>query len=45
MLLDAEAWQGVFFKWTQSLALAEREVPSEVRAVDSNGRVRAAYTR
>ncbi len=32
MLLDAEAWQGVFFRWTQSLALAEREVP--VRAVD-----------
>lgn len=34
MLLDAEAWQGVFFRWTQSLALAEREVPTEVRAVD-----------
>ena len=34
MLLDAEAWQGVFFRWTQSLDLAKQASPTEVRAVD-----------
>lgn len=34
MLLDAEVWQGVFFRWTQSMDLVNREVPTEVRAVD-----------
>lgn len=34
MLLDAEAWQGVFFEWTRSLSLEPSDVPTEVRAVD-----------
>ena len=34
MLLDAGAWQGVFFNWTRKLALAETAHPTEVRAVD-----------
>ena len=34
MLLDSEAWQGVFFNWTRKLALAETASPTEVRAVD-----------
>lgn len=34
MLLDAEAWQSVFFRWTQSLVLKKSEAPTEVRAVD-----------
>ncbi len=33
MLLDAQAWQGVFFNWTRKLALAETTSPTEVRAV------------
>lgn len=38
MLLDAEAWQGVFFEWTRNLSLepsdVPTDVPTEVRAVD-----------
>ena len=34
MVLDAEAWQGVFFDWTRKLVLEERECPTEVLAVD-----------
>ena len=34
MLLDAEAWQGVFFNWTRKLTLAETASPTEVLAVD-----------
>ena len=34
MVLDAEAWQGVFFTWTRSLVLEQTDVPTEVRAVD-----------
>ncbi len=34
MLLDAEAWQGVFFEWTRNLSLEPSESPTEVRAVD-----------
>ncbi len=34
MLLDAEVWQGVFSRWTQSMDLAKHDIPTEVRAVD-----------
>ena len=34
MLLDAEAWQGVFFEWTRNLVLTAPASPTEVRAVD-----------
>lgn len=34
MLLDAEAWQGVFFEWTRNLSLEQSKSPTEVLAVD-----------
>ena len=34
MLLDAEAWQGVFFDWTRKLVLPTTAGPTEVLAVD-----------
>ncbi len=34
MLLDAEAWQGVFFEWTRALVLTPSKKPTEVLAVD-----------
>ena len=34
MVLDAEAWQGVFFAWTRQLVVEQTDVPTEVRAVD-----------
>ena len=34
MVLDAAAWQGVFFAWTRSLVLEQTDSPIEVRAVD-----------
>jgi predicted transposase YbfD/YdcC len=34
MLLDAKAWQGVFFEWTRRLVLKETASPTEVVAVD-----------
>ena len=34
MLLDAEAWQSVFFNWTRKLALPTTNRPTEVLAVD-----------
>lgn len=34
MLLEAEAWQGVFFEWTRSLVLERTASPTEVLAVD-----------
>lgn len=34
MVLDAEAWQGVFFAWTRKLVLEESECQTEVLAVD-----------
>ena len=34
MLLDAEAWQGVFFNWTRKLALPTTNRPTEVLAID-----------
>jgi predicted transposase YbfD/YdcC len=34
MLLDAEAWQGVFFNWTRKLLLEQTASPTEVLAVD-----------
>ena len=34
MLLEAEAWQGVFFDWTRALVLEPTTSPTEVLAVD-----------
>ena len=34
MVLDAEAWQGMFFAWTRQLVLEQPNSPTEVRAVD-----------
>lgn len=34
MVLDAQAWQGVFFAWTRSLVFEQTDRPTEVRAVD-----------
>jgi len=34
MLLDAKAWQGVFFEWTRGLVLERIVSPTEVLAVD-----------
>lgn len=34
MILEAEAWQGVFFAWTRELVLAETDGPTGVLAVD-----------
>jgi len=34
MVLDAEAWQDVFFVWTRSLVLEQTGSPTEVRAID-----------
>jgi predicted transposase YbfD/YdcC len=34
MVLDAEAWQGVFFDWTRELVLQATASPTEVMAVD-----------
>ena len=34
MVLDAAAWQGVFFAWTRPLVLEQSDAPTEVRAVD-----------
>ncbi len=34
MVLDASAWQGVFFSWTRSLVLEQTDSSTEVRAVD-----------
>ena len=34
MLLDAEAWQGVFFNWARKLRREETRSPTEVLAVD-----------
>ena len=34
MRLDAEAWQGVFFKWTRGVVLERTASPTEVLAVD-----------
>ena len=34
MVLDADAWQGVFFAWTRQLVLEQTDSPTEVRSVD-----------
>lgn len=34
MVLDPEAWQGIFFSWTRQLVLEQPDSPTEVRAVD-----------
>lgn len=34
MVLEPEAWQGVFFEWTRKLVLEDTNSPTEVRAVD-----------